>query len=165
MKDTNVFNHIICPWRYPSNWFKNIRAIGRGIKWSYQRITKGYCDKDVWGLDDAILNYLYGTLKQLSKDSSGWPDGDFKEPEDWSKFLDELADYFYRANLWNDSYTNEYKEDFYNEIDKLEDINKEKDPVLVKKYFDREKEIYDLKRQDLKEGFKKLEEHFYQLWD
>lgn len=165
MKDTNVFNHIICPWRYFSNWLKNIKTIGRGIKWSYQRITKGYCDRDTWNLDRSICDYLYGTLKQLSATSHSWPDNKFKTFEEWHDYLSKMADFFYKANLENNYYKNEYEEKYLNGFYTEGNNFLNKDTDLTKKYFNREKEIFRQQQEDLRAGLKMLENVFYTLWD
>lgn len=35
MNDLNVFKQLYCPWKYPSNWIKNITLFFRQFKWAY----------------------------------------------------------------------------------------------------------------------------------
>lgn len=36
--------------------WKLLRLVLRNIKYSYQRVTKGYCDKDLWSIDYWFMN-------------------------------------------------------------------------------------------------------------
>lgn len=45
----------------------------KSIKWAWQRITKGYCDKDLWDLEDYFLVLFHNTLKEFADNTSSFP--------------------------------------------------------------------------------------------
>lgn len=155
MNSLNVFNNCFSPWRYPSNWFRNIKCFGKCLKYCYQRITRGYCNSDVWDLDSTYLDLFHATLKDLANNTHSWPDRLFKTPEEWTQYLHETADCFYRANEWNYYYKNEYEPAW--RIDRGKEV---KD-----KYLKRELEIIKLREADFEEGMKRLHKIFFDLWD
>lgn len=50
----NILKFGYSPWKYPSNWFENIRQFFRNIKFAYQRVTRGYADPDIWDFDSYL---------------------------------------------------------------------------------------------------------------
>jgi len=163
--NNSVFDNLFSPWRHPRNWLENIKSFFRSLKWCYQRAIKGYCDKDIWGLDSSICDYLYGTLKQLSKNCHGWPDSKFETYEEWQEYLSETAELFYRANLANEYYKNEYEEEYLASFSiNVEKLAYKRDKELADKYLNREKEIFKQQQEDLKLGLKKLNDVFYALY-
>ena len=50
----NVWDSKEFPWRIRQPW-KLPRFVFENIKYSWQRITKGYCDKDLWNIDDWFI--------------------------------------------------------------------------------------------------------------
>jgi len=78
-------------WRWaPYRAIRWILRIPREIKWFFQRATRGYADSDVWNLDDYILSWLPKALKQLAKDTGGYP-LEFKNIEEWEKVLEKIS--------------------------------------------------------------------------
>ena len=53
--DLNVFTYGYYSWRYPKNWFSNIKNFFRSIIRAWQRATKGYCDYYVNILANALF--------------------------------------------------------------------------------------------------------------
>ena len=49
----------------PRHIIHNFCQFLRNIKFAYQRVTRGYCDADVWDLDQYLSALLYKTLHQL----------------------------------------------------------------------------------------------------
>lgn len=43
------------------------------MKYCFQRIYRGYCDADLWSIDDWFLNVIPSMLKQFAKESVGYP--------------------------------------------------------------------------------------------
>ena len=110
----NVFKQYYCPWRYPSNWIKNIRLFFRRYKWAYQRATRGYADCDIWDMDSWILNLFHDSLNHLADNHMGYP-GDDRYPtdEEWTTQLKDLAQLFYQANESNDYYPTPVADKWY----------------------------------------------------
>ena len=116
MNNLNVFNQTYSPWRYPSNWIRNIRLFGRQFKWAYQRITRGFCDADVWDLDTHLSEYLAQTIEHLAKTSHSYPGTEeFPTYESWKTYLMEIANKFKYSlselpNEYEDAWSKMYEE-------------------------------------------------------
>ena len=52
------------PWNIP-------RLVLRNIKYSWQRITRGYCDKDLWSIDYWFMNLIPDMLQQFKDTRHG----------------------------------------------------------------------------------------------
>lgn len=88
MNDNHIFKDTFSPWRYPSNWWKNIQSFFRHIKFSIQRLRLGYSDWDTYDTSYYIDNCLIGMLTTL-KEKPGYP-CDYDTKEDWDAVLDEI---------------------------------------------------------------------------
>ncbi len=53
---------------------KRPRQIGGDIKWSHQRIRKGYCDYDLFSVDDWFMKIMPEMLRVFKKTRHGSPD-------------------------------------------------------------------------------------------
>ena len=62
MNDLNVFKYKT----YSRNPIKNIRNFFQKIKYIYQRASKGYCDWDLYDLDNFYLNLLSKSIKEFA---------------------------------------------------------------------------------------------------
>ena len=54
------------PWKIPKFIFNN-------IKYSWQRITKGYCDKDLWNIDYWFMSIMPDMLQKFKNTRHGSP--------------------------------------------------------------------------------------------
>ena len=81
--------------------FGVIKQLRRDLRCCWQRITKGYCERDVWGMDGWMLRMLPGMLADLQKNHNGYP-GVFANTENgeqqWSQLLGEMARLFREAD-------------------------------------------------------------------
>ena len=104
----NIWKNMMFPWRYPPNWIKNIKNFFRCIKWSYQRIVRGYSDYDVWDLDVYYTNIMVNSLRQLAKKHHGIPyefeDSIDNDPDDWTIYLNKIADLLETAEQLEDEW-------------------------------------------------------------
>ena len=55
-----------------------------------QRGYRGYADRDIWSLDSYLLSWLPQAIRQLRKDSNGYPTK--LSPRQWAKILTDMAD-------------------------------------------------------------------------
>lgn len=55
------------------NPLKNVKRWGRNIKYAYQRIRYGYCDKDVWSIDWWFLSVVPNMLEDLKNTAHSYP--------------------------------------------------------------------------------------------
>lgn len=76
----------------PKDKVKNVR---RFFRYSFQRITKGYCDKDVWEMYPHLQAIIPAMLSELRENHMGYPvineKDTFEEGEErWNKILDRM---------------------------------------------------------------------------
>ena len=168
-KKCHNFKNPLNWWRLPCYWC-------RAIKYGWQRATRGFSNYDLWALDEFYLKVLSNSLKYFTKNRHGSPD---TEHDKWTKKYLEIADCFYRATEENEYYKNEWRDDYFNSLKdfKFEKKNEdgsytmmwddENDEIkdLRQAYREREDEIYKCRDNDMKEGFDKLKEVFWGLWD
>ena len=106
------------------------------LKWAYQRISKGYCDYDVYSLDIFYANLFVESLRELARVEVGYP-GYYDEKYSNLTSEEKLQLWKDKINLIADSFVID-EEDYF--------ISRNK---YVKKF---------------KNGFKMLEENFTELW-
>ena len=86
------------PWRYLSNWRRNFKSFFRCIKWSKQRIVRGYADIDVWNFDNYLYNIIIGGLNHLADHHTSIPvffEKTIDQNQDgWTNRLHETAELF-----------------------------------------------------------------------
>lgn len=167
MNKLNVFNNDYCPWRYPSNWIKNIRLFGRQFKWAYQRITKGFCDPDWWDMDTHLKMLIADMLEEMIKRSISYPGTDeFDTPEKWNDYLKTIvAKLRYSLKDLDNEYDNEYiaileKEDIISFKNRTPE-----EKEITKKYLDKEIDNWKLQEKAQNEALEMLVHCFNQLWD
>ena len=165
MNNLNVFNQLYSPWRYPSNWINNGRLFFRQFKWAYQRVTRGYCDYDVWDLDTHLTEYLAQTIEHLAKTSHSYP-GDEKFPtyEAWENYLMEIVN---KLKYSLSELPNEYEEEWLKTWDH-NNIDKEKTPEekeITNKFIETELANGNKKREAQNEALKMIYPIYNDLWD
>ena len=64
----------------------------------FQRMKRGYSDKDLWNLDYYLGNLIASSLEDFKKQTYGVP-MDFDNSEDWDKVLDDMIFAFKRSTL------------------------------------------------------------------
>lgn len=169
MNNLNVFNTSYSPWKYPTNWIRNIRLFGRQFKWAYQRITRGFCDYDVWDLDTHLSELLAQTIEHLAKTSHSYPGTEeFPTYESWETYLMEIANKFkYSLSELPNEYEDAWLKTWDNkEFDKI--FNGEKTPeeeAITKDYLDKELANDNLKRKAQNQALIMLFHIYNHLWD
>ena len=143
MNKLNVFSG--CFYKSPHFWLRNIKMFFRCIKWSYQRITRGYCDADLWDYFTYHSELIIQSLTSFANNHMSYPthfkDGTKVETdEQWVAYLIELVNHF-KTGM-------EY-EDFYDEAGNLQAY----------------KDASDKEDAELALGFKMLENAYRNLWD
>ena len=143
MNKLNVFSG--CFYKSPRFWLRNIKMFFRGIKWSYQRITRGYCDADLWNYFTYHSELIVQSLTSLANNHMGTPiylkdDTKIENDEQWIAYLNEIANHFKTAMEC---------EDFYDEMGNLQAY----------------KDASEKEDSELALGFKMLENAYRDLWD
>ena len=116
-------------YRFENPWEKCKRYV-KNIKFAYQRIRYGYCDKDVWSIDWWFLNIMPNMLDDLRKTAHGYPvdlaescnnvqvlgmdeEQEEKAIAEWDSILSEIAFLFREANEETCLKKNPYKDDWH----------------------------------------------------
>lgn len=98
-------------YRTIRSWFYLLPDIPRKIKWNYQVLTKGYCDCDIWNLNDFIIKKVRKPLKEFvryQEEKGHSLPGDFeRDPAGWLVVLSKMEYAFDHA------YRDDYEEGYY----------------------------------------------------
>lgn len=143
MKNNNLNVFTMCaysPWRYPGNWWSNIKQFFRHFRWAWQRATKGFCDYDCFDLDHYYLVLLPATLRHLAKYTHGYPDK-YTNFENWQKQIELMAKKFEAAAT-----IDPVMDTAPNDFDGIEKRQKERDELI-------------------RTGFNLIADDFGHLWD
>jgi len=76
----------------PGQFFKR-------IKWCWQRITRGYCDCDLWDLDCYVSELIESMLYDFADKTQGYPDTLCKDIMEWRNKIMETAYAFTKFNV------------------------------------------------------------------
>jgi len=167
--NVNVFKRGYMSWRRPVNWGINIKHFFHTIKDGWQRATKGYADSDVWNLDGYLLQVLSGSLKHLADNHWGWPGNDaFPTDEDWTRFLTDMADKFYRANDENRFYPHPEEDKWWDWCEKHPGpkvYTGTDDNPFVNSMLEESEQIREKEERDFAEAWSAIGEYFWLLWD
>ena len=150
------------------NLLYNIGQFFRNIKYAWQRATKGYCDADVWSLDNFYIKLIPETIKSLKEHCQGHP-GNISQ-DDWNKILDNMiGDFKFADACFHDSDAyNEHYEKWLKIVEKpgwYKDENlTEEEKEIMKKYTKACEEIREQGELRLREGFLLFKQYFNDLW-
>ena len=169
MNNLNVFNTHYSPLKYPSNWIRNARVFFRQFKWAYQRVTRGFCDFDVWDFDTYLSQMMADGIEHLAKTSHSYPGNEeFPTPESWEEYLMKIVALL-RYSL-NDELPNEYREAWektWENKDICDAINNKspEDEVITKAFLDVEMQNENKKIAAQNEALDMIKHVYNHLWD
>ena len=169
------------PWYNIPN---HIQQVIKLLRYSYERITKGYCEYDLMDIDYWFLTVFPNMLKEFREKSDGCPGSfiDETKPEEvkykeghqkWEEYLQTMENYLRNARLdYYDYIKSNNKEEWYDNIyeDIYEDINALDSSKLTKeleKEKGKQQEIdkyYEERNKGLKEGLRMFGEQMGSLW-
>lgn len=180
-------------YRIKLNPFKFFSQLGRFIKFSFQRIIRGWCDADVWNIDDWFLSIMPDMLQQLKETEFGYTqmfldngDLDPDSEEKWKDILDKMILLFRDSYEPTCSYKNKYEEDWQNTWDKFsEDYGKfgekleendgpkrihfphevDEHKEITKLFLEEEERIENYRNNCKNEAFELFSKWFWNLWD
>ena len=162
----NVFKYGWMPWRYPRNWWGNIKLGFRQWKWAYQRATRGFADCDVWNMDGWLLDIIPGALNQLAEYHCGWPgDKQFPNDEDWTQYLKDMAQKFYSADENNDVYPSPERDKWWDWMEEHDTTILNKENPYAQSMLDEYRALTDKRMQDFAEAWSMMGDVFFNLWD
>ena len=168
MNPLNVFGHGYSSIRYISNWGRNIRLFFRQFKWAYQRITRGFCDFDVWDFDYYLTSVMAQGIKHLADTTHSYPgNNEFPTYESWKDYLYEITN---KLNFsLRDDLPNEYEEEWLKGWEKngLDSINNRtpEEEEISRKYLEIEQKNDVLRNQALSEALDMIVHVYSALWD
>lgn len=137
--------------RHPIIFFKEV---GCALKWSWQRITKGYCDRDRWCIEDWFLGIMPSMLNEFAEKTYTTPI--LLEEEEWVNIVKNMARKFENCQGDKIDEMNEFSRPFMDNI---------RDEEIKKKFFDRQEELVQWRENELHEAFTLFETHLGSLWD
>lgn len=114
------------PWKIPGFLLKN-------IKYSWQRITKGYCDMDLWSIDDWFMGVMPDMLQQFKDTKHGSPVSLGKDyvnengilcndscHDEWNRILEQMIFLFREMNRDTCQKKNPYEKEHENVWEEFE---------------------------------------------
>lgn len=160
---------------HPFQW---IGHYWREIKFAWQRMMKGYSDRDTWDIDHWFLETMPNILEDFNKNRHGYP-SDVSD-EQWEKILNDMIKYFKNADEETTDFINKYSEQWDKMIttkwikwEKTEDglykfFNEPGTPEeddISKKHSEEEMKKFEYMKENLHKGLELFEKYFYALWD
>ena len=121
-------------YRRPWQFLRLIKQIGRDIRWSHQRIWKGYCDHDLFSIDYWFMKLMPRMLKDFKETRHGSPVRpdypahavflDEKEREqdvhsEWDSKLERMIFLLGEMDEHSCSLQNPYDDDYFAAIERL----------------------------------------------
>ncbi len=118
------------PWQI----VRLVKQIGRDIKWSHQRIWKGYCDYDLFSIDDWFMKIMPRMLKEFKETRHGSPvavnyhshavilDDEERNQDvhdEWDKKLDRMIFLLREMNEESCTQLNPYEDEYFETVKKL----------------------------------------------
>lgn len=152
---------------YTKNFVQNIKIFKRGIKYAYQRITRGYSDYDIWDLDYYISDLLSEMLNHFADTTHSYPCSVDEEVEGGhEKWQDELRQ---AAKYIKDATEIDYTDELLKRFELYEEAKKNGCDELAQKHFVKWRELgikEQREKQDALNNFCDwLKLHFFNLWD
>lgn len=136
---------------YCRNPMRKIKYFFRDIKYSYQRIRYGWCDRDTWDIDYWFLSVIPPMLQHLRDNKHGYP-SDMEEDE-WDHILETMILMFTEANEDRCSKKNEYE---------LKSRASEEERKI---FLDKALEVLEYRNKCKNKGFEFFSKYFWNLWD
>lgn len=72
----------------------NIKNLFKNIYCCYERITKGFCSRDIWNMDDYVTRLLRDMFEYFADNCQGYPGDNSPEGESieaWEKYLHNIS--------------------------------------------------------------------------
>ena len=159
-----------------------IKHFFKCVKWSKQRITRGYCDCDVWEMFSflqTLIPDMLQTLKDTRMGSPGYLGENYTNEngilvndtchEEWNCILDTFNEFTERFGLLGNKLQTEKELEenrkrggggtihFMDELPEYKEISD--------KYREEEKRLEEYRRNCKDEAIDMLKQYFYDLWD
>lgn len=147
-------------WSHP---IKKVKYFFQDIKYAIHRMRYGWNPYDCWNFDQWFLYVIPQMLKEYIDNTHSYSDYYFNEKgekcsctfEEWEALVNKIIQYLINAR--EESYINEYLEEYLSSGIKNDEIQK--------KYFEREKEIYTERLINKTKAISLINYNFFNLWD
>lgn len=118
------------PWQI----VRLVKQIGRDIKWSHQRIWKGYCDYDLFSIDHWFMKIMPQMLKVFKETRHGSPiavnfhshsvfldeaERNHDVHDEWDKKLDRMIFLLGEMDEYSCTQQNPYDDEYFEAVNKL----------------------------------------------
>ena len=150
-------------WNYLRNWYYE-------CKYGFQRMFRGYDDRQIFNLDTELIKHIYKILKAFRKTCISYPPR--FTYEEWLVILDEMILCFQESLPETCSLINDIEYDVhfvYGKQDKgfvtIDPIYPtEEDEKKKELYYQKEQEIIKYREENLNKGMKLLSTHLRSIW-
>lgn len=168
----NVWNKYLFSYEVIGPWTL-VKYIKRSLKWSWQRITRGFSDGDIWWMHTYLQMLLPDMLQYLKDHRMGSPvclcrtdkPEDDSCHEEWDKVLDQMIFLWRESCEYSSFKKNPYEEEYMEMLDKYYDKDDPKYKKIADKYEKAEGEINQYRAECKDKALDMLKEYFYLLWD
>lgn len=152
------------------NWKRPFRS----LKNCWWRITKGYCPDDIWDWYTYMAQLIHDTFLYLAAHHMGTMMEYADNDKGYTDKLESVARTILDATNYEEVYENPFREDYYKDLEKVyidrkggsSILNFDKtDDALFKHFQFVEERNYKKARENLKEAFSWIVEHWFDLWD
>lgn len=153
-------------WRWNlKHPFKFMKEVGRSIRYSRQRIKRGYADCDWYNMYDWMIHVLPPMFRDMAqKGKSACMSEPFNgDPSAWEFWLCKLADDLESCDESEQNKRNEYYKRYMRFCMNSELSPEQQD--IMNRYHKRADEIWNESRETAKTVFDEIGEHFFSLWD
>ena len=162
----------------------------RNLRYMYQRVRYGYCDRDIWMMDDWFLSIIPNMLDELNRTRHGFPSALLDEQnmnqdkeanergdKEWGRILSEMSYCFREANDRTCTRKNPYEDEWRVFLEPSEEKTKENKQIghflslsprnqeLWNKYMEEMKKIDEYQRTCTDRGMELLRKWIRDLGD
>lgn len=154
-------------WPFVSGYYaveRFVFGIPRHIGWWFQRRTRGFDDRDVWGLDAAIVEFVYPRLKMFNtwqkEHGNGTPMEFATDPAAWLEVLNKMEKAF--EHLARDNFSCGFGVEDFPSVPMKSDFKDPADYEQAIKEWDR---VTAQRTKEIETGLTLFGKHLQGLWD
>ena len=152
----NILKLPLSPSYYLRHPFHFVSSLAWLLKNASERLKLGYCEEDVWNIDNWFLNTIPPMLRELTK-GEAYPitDDKIKSIEEWRDLLLDMAAKFESAKESEQEKKNEYWPQYR--------ASKGMDQEIRTKYWERTAELFEEGRKNFHEAMDNFIKYFFYL--
>lgn len=156
-------------WWYPFESayyavYRFFESIPSELNWFWQRRTRGFDDRDIWGLDCAITEFVYPRLKYFNtwqkEHGVGTPADFANNPAEWLEVLNKMEKAF--ENMARDNFSCGFGVDDFHSVPSKADF---KEPLDYEQALKEWHRVSDRRNKEIEEGLALFGKYYQGLWD